>query len=121
MSPGRIEQPERGSPCFEVGAADKTEYLDLDDDGVPDAVERRETRKYPNVDGADVVEEIRELDSGIGPDGIATTVTVTDAVTIDTDHDGVPNAAEVTTVIMHPAARAADQPDVIGHDKGRTR
>jgi len=42
---------------------------------------------------------------------------VTDAVTIDTDHDGVPNAAEVTTVIMHPAPRAADQPDL----KERTR
>jgi len=63
------------------------------------------------------IEEIRELDSGIGADGVATRVTVTDAVTIDTDHDGVPNAAEVTTVIMHPAPRAADQPDL----KERTR
>jgi len=46
---------------------------------------------------------------------------VTDAVTIDTDHDGVTNATKVTTVIMHPAPRATDQRDVIGHDKGRTR
>ena len=102
MGPGNDEQPGTGSLAAERGVPVETAYLDLDDDGVPDAVQTTETLEYHTDDGADVVEEIRELDSDIGPDGVPTTVTVTDTVAIDTDHDGAPNAAEVITVTVHP-------------------
>jgi hypothetical protein len=121
MGSGHIEQSETDSLDAELDESTKTEYLDLDNDGVLDAVQTSETRKYARADGADVVEETRELDSSIGLDGLPTTVTVTDAVTIDTDHDGAPNAAEVITVITHPAGRANDQPELTNPDEDRTR
>jgi hypothetical protein len=99
------EQPGGESPVAQTRIPVETEYLDLDDDGVPDAVQITETVQHESG-GADLVEEIRELDTGIGPDGVPTTVTVTDTVTIDSDHDGVPNTAEVTSVTIHPAAES---------------
>ena len=83
----------------------ETEYLDLDHDGVLDAVQITETLEF-ETGGAELVEKIRELDAGIGTDGVPTTVTVTDTVTIETDHDGVPDAAEVTTVTVNPAGES---------------
>ena len=70
-----------------------------------DAVQITETVEF-ETGGADLVEKIRELDTGIGADGVPTTVTVTDTVTIDTDHDGVPDATDVTTLTVHPAAES---------------
>jgi hypothetical protein len=99
------EQSGGKSPVAEPGIPVETEYLDLDDDGVPDAVQITETVQYERG-GADLVEKIRELDTGIGADGVPTTVTVTDTVTIDTDHDGVPDATDVTTLTVHPAAES---------------
>ena len=104
MGPRHDEQRGAGSPVADPGVPVETEYLDLDDYGVPDAVQTSQTFEYGTAGGADVVEAIRELDSGIGPDGVPTTVTVTDTVAIDTDHDGAPNAAEVVTVTVHPDA-----------------
>ena len=100
MDPERTEQS--GDESSEPAIPVETEYLDLDHDGVLDAVQITETVEF-ETDGAEVVEQIRELDAGIGADGVPTTVAVTDTVAIDTDHDGVPDAAEVTTVTVHPA------------------
>ncbi len=80
----------------------ETEYLDLDHDGVPDAVQTTAMVEYHTEAGVDVVESIREVDSGIGPDGVPTTVTVSDAIAFETDHDGTPDAAEVIEVTVHP-------------------
>jgi hypothetical protein len=99
------EQPGGESREAETRIPVETEYLDLDDDGVPDAVQITETVQYESG-GAGLVEEIRELDTGVGPDGVPTTVTVTDTVTIDTDHDGVPNAVDITGFTVHPAAES---------------
>jgi hypothetical protein len=50
-------------------------YLDLDGDGVPDAVEITETRVLMTADlCAEAVQIIVELDTGIGDDGIPTHV-----------------------------------------------
>ncbi len=102
MTPPRDENP--GTESSSAGPEAETEYLDLDGDGVPDAVRTTETVEYETDSGAEVVEEVREVDAGIGADGVPTTVTVTDTVAIDADHDGVPDAAEVIEVTVHPDA-----------------
>ena len=104
MEPEHNDELGTGSAVTGRGVPTETKYLDLDDDGVPDAVQTTATVEYRTDSGAEVVEEIREVDSGIGPDGLPTTVTVTDAVAIDTDHDGAPNEAQVTAVTVHPDA-----------------
>jgi hypothetical protein len=105
MGSERTDQSGGESSVAEPGIPVETEYLDLDHDGVLDAVQITETVEF-ETDGAEGVEQIRELDTGIGTDGASTTVTVTDTVTIDTDHDGVPDAIEVTTVTVHPAGES---------------
>jgi hypothetical protein len=92
-----------------TGAGAETEFLDLDGDGVPDAVQTTETIEYETEGGVEVVEEIRELDSDIGSDGIPKTVTVTDTVAVDTDQDGEVDEAEVLSVTVHPDT-AAESP-----------
>ncbi len=109
------EQPDPPHGTSDPGPGDRvepvrTEFLDLDADGVPDAIEVTETFAYDTPDGAEVVEEIREVDAGIDEEGVPTTVTVTDTVIIDTDHDGAPDAAEVTTLTVH-ADQEPDAPD----------
>ncbi len=55
------------------------EFLDLDGDGVPDAVRFTE-RTVVHLAGADVVHVREELDAGIDVDGIPHSVELTDTV-----------------------------------------
>jgi hypothetical protein len=56
-------------------------YLDLDGDGVPDAVEITETRVLLTADlRAEAVQIIVELDTGIGDDGVPTHVETTETL-----------------------------------------
>jgi hypothetical protein len=66
-----------------------TKYLDLDGDGVPDAVQITETVTHDvSGDGTpDVVEIIDELETGIGIDGVPTHVEVHEAAAVDVDHE----------------------------------
>jgi len=104
------DQPDRTTAAPAPNAAVRTEYLDLDDDGVPDAVEQRETFEYETLDGAEIVEEIREVDADIAEDGVPATVTVTDTVLVDTDRDGAPDAAEVTSITVHAEPETVARP-----------
>jgi hypothetical protein len=68
-------------------------YLDLDGDGVPDAVRTIHVEAF-DVDGdgvADVVEIIQEVDAEIDDDGAPHVVTVTDTLGLDVD----PTSAQV--------------------------
>jgi len=73
------------------------EYLDLDGDGVPDAVRTRRQAAY-EVGGAEVVETVEELDRDIGDDGRPGTIDVSDTLAVDSDHDGRADFVEVTEV-----------------------
>jgi len=111
MSSEHPTQPDRAaSAAAAPRRTARTEYLDLDDDGVPDAVEQSETFEYETPDGAEIVEEIREVDAGITADGVPATVTVTDTVLVDTDRDGAADAAEVTTITIHPEPESEREP-----------
>lgn len=70
-----------------------TKYLDLDGDGVPDAVQITESVSIDvNGDGTpDVLEIVEELDTGIGIDGVPTHVEVHEAAAVEIDHE-VPQA-----------------------------
>jgi hypothetical protein len=83
---------------------DEPEYLDLDGDGVPDAVRTTERIDY-EVGGAEVVETVRELDREIGDDGRPGEIEWSDTVTVDVDHDGSTDAIEVLEVEVRPDAR----------------
>jgi hypothetical protein len=109
MGPERTERLDLEPVAVDPGEPGTTEYLDLDGDGVPDAIETTRTRTGESPSGAAVVEEIRELDSDIGLDGVPTTVTVTDTVAVDANHRGVPNVVEVVKVVTHPAANPDDR------------
>jgi hypothetical protein len=84
----------------------ESEYLDLDRDGVPDAVRTSRTLGYDVTgDGiADVVETIDEVASEIDIDGVPHHVEVTDTVEADPAHDG---ALEVVDVVSMEADRSA--------------
>jgi len=103
---------ERGRLPVQTDRGPETEvrYLDLDGDGVPDAVETRKTvALHVGSDGvADVVREIDELDTDIDDDGNAGRVHVTETLAADLDHDG---AVEVAEVISYdrPARTAAPE------------
>ena len=99
-----IQQTNRG-PVIARDEPIETKYLDLDDDGLPDAVRTTNTRNYDGG-GADVVRETGELDAGIGPDGVPTTVVLTETVLTGADHEGAPGSAEVTTLTVHPTAES---------------
>lgn len=65
-----------------------TKYLDLDGDGVPDAVQTTETVTH-DVDGdgnPDFVEIVEEIESGIGIDGVPEHVEVHEAAAVAVDH-----------------------------------
>lgn len=64
-------------------------YLDLDGDGVPDAVQMTEAIEY-DVTGngvPDVVEIVDETAAGIGIDGVPDHVEVTSPVAVRVEHD----------------------------------
>ena len=70
----------------------ETKFLDLDGDGVPDAVETTEVT-VEVIDGAGhhvtKVEVVDEIDAEITIDGVPGTVEVTDTVLVeDVDEDG---------------------------------
>jgi len=66
-----------------------TKYLDLDGDGVPDAVQTTEGIGYDVTgDGApDVVEIVEETAAGIGIDGVPEHVEVTEPVAVQVEHE----------------------------------
>jgi hypothetical protein len=86
-------------------APTETEYLDLDSDGVVDAVRTTTVRGYDVTgDGEiDVVETVEELAEGIDVTGTPEHVTLTDTVEADFDHDGTADITEsVELDIEHP-------------------
>ncbi len=74
MRSGHDRQPGGDPPVSQPRIPVETEHLDLDHDGVPDTVQITEILEYDTRGAIDVVEEIRELDTGIGADGVPTTV-----------------------------------------------
>ena len=92
----RTRVPDQRDPVPEIDVR----FLDLDGDGVPDAVETRKTEPlHVGADGRpDVVREIDEIDSDIDDDGTVRSVHITETLGADLDHDGV---AEVTEVISY--------------------
>jgi len=81
---------------------EQPEYLDLDGDGVPDAVRTTSHTEY-EVDGADVMETVEELDQAIGDDGRPAMIDWRDTVVVDADYDGTADLVEVTEVALRPA------------------
>jgi hypothetical protein len=77
---------------LEDGVPVETTYLDLDGDGVPDAVHIVEAIAVDRTgDGhIDVVEVIEELLSDIGDDGVPGSVDVVDHADIGLDHSTNP-------------------------------
>lgn len=82
-------------------ANQEPEYLDLDGDGVPDAVKTTREVAY-EADGADVVERVEELDRAIDDDGRPGAIDWTDTVMVDADHDGEADLVEVTEIELRP-------------------
>jgi hypothetical protein len=64
-------------------------YLDLDGDGVPDAVQMTEAIEYDVTgDGVpDIVEIVDETAAGIGIDGVPDHVEVTEPVAVRVEHE----------------------------------
>ena len=77
-------------------APTETEYLDLDRDGVVDAVRTTRVTGYDVTgDGEiDIVETLEELAEGIDVAGTPGHVIVTDTVEADFDHDGTAEIIE---------------------------
>jgi hypothetical protein len=67
------------------------EYLDLDEDGVPDAVRTTRTRAFDRSEtgNADLVETTEELAWGIDVDGTPVGIHVVETIHAALDHDGV--------------------------------
>ena len=88
----RYATSEAGIPADSpaLASAVETEYLDLDGDGVPDAVRTTRTVGFDSThDGRiDIVETTEELASGIDIAGMPRVIHVTDTVEADLDHDG---------------------------------
>ena len=84
----------------------ETVFLDLDGDGVVDAVQTTRTVGFDvSGDGlVDVVEVTEELASGIGVDGTPSAIALTDTVESDFEHDGEADI-EAITVAPDPAER----------------
>jgi hypothetical protein len=79
----------------------EAEYLDLDGDGVPDAVRTTSEASY-QADGVDVVETVEELDRDIDDEGRPGEIDWTDTVVVDTDRDGAADLVEVTEIELRP-------------------
>jgi hypothetical protein len=89
-------------------AEGETEYLDLDRDGLLDAVHRHSAVAY-HLDG-DATEALDELAVGIGDDGVPAAIALTDAVALDVDGDGDVDVIEVTQSLvgsLQPAGHGA--------------
>ena len=84
----------------ELVVADDTEYLDLDQDGVPDAVRTTRVTGYDVTgDGeVDVVETVQEVASAIDETGAPHHVVITDTVAVDLDHDGTDDYVDAVEV-----------------------
>ena len=80
--------------------AAETEYLDLDGDGLPDAVRTTRVTGFDVTgDGIiDVVETVEEVASEIGVAGQPEHITITDTVETDFEHDGTPDIVETVEV-----------------------
>jgi hypothetical protein len=89
-----VNRPSSPDGLASATAERETEYLDLDHDGLPDAV-RRHTAVVYHLDG-DAAEVVDELATGIGDDGVPTVAAVTDAVALDIDADGTVDRIEVS-------------------------
>ena len=74
------------------------EYLDLDCDGVPDAVLTTQSVEVGVVGGPDVIETVEELDRCIGDDGQPGAVEWRETVTFSADGDGESDAADVVAL-----------------------
>jgi hypothetical protein len=61
------------------------EYLDLDRDGIPDAVQATNCAEYRRPDGISVFQTTRELDAGIGDDGCPKSITWSNTVSVHGD------------------------------------
>jgi hypothetical protein len=73
----------------------ETKFLDLDGDGVPDAVETTEVSVEVTDSGGRhvvAVEVVDEIDAEIGIDGVPGTVEVSDAVLVEDVGDADPSA-----------------------------
>jgi hypothetical protein len=95
VSPSSERRDTSGEP---PGRRHETRYLDLDGDGVPDAVETTD-RAVIHVDGrgvADIVQETDEVDAEIDDDGVPHTVQVTERLAFATD--GTAAVAEFVSV-----------------------
>ncbi len=87
------------SPLGDVPAAPaETEYLDLDGDGVPDAVRTTRTAEYDLAEGPDIVETVVELDRDIDDDGRPRAIEWVDAISVDADRDGTPELIDLTSL-----------------------
>lgn len=80
------------------------EFLDLDGDGVPDAVRitRSSVLRWAPDGREEVVKVISELDAGIGVDGIAATVETTETLEI---HLGTDDGGAVADVVEGASPR----------------
>jgi hypothetical protein len=78
------------TPMAATAGSAATEYLDLDGDGVPDAVRTRQTMVYDTSrDGCiDLVETLEELATGIDITGVPRAIHVVDTLESDFGVDG---------------------------------
>jgi hypothetical protein len=81
-----------------VIAHEEVEYLDLDGDGVLDAVRTTCTRSFDmsHDGGADLIETVERLTWGIDVDGFPEGIHVVDTLHADLDHDGFAEHVEST-------------------------
>ena len=103
MEHGRADDPPIGALAHpDVVVPTKTDFLDLDDDGIPDAVHTTTIVGFDlSGDGAvDLVEVTEEMASGIGIDGDPSAITLTDTFEYDFDHDGVIEEQDSITVVV---------------------
>ena len=76
---GTPEQPAQPVDAPQQDSVVETRYLDLDGDGVPDAVQTVEAIAVEDgVTGAPIVEVLEEVQTGIGIDGVPEQVAVVD-------------------------------------------
>jgi hypothetical protein len=90
-------------------APTETEYLDLDRDGVVDAVRTTRVTGYDLTgDGKlDVVETVEELAEGIDVAGTPEHVVVSDTVEADFDHDGTADIVESVELDIEQAQESS--------------
>jgi hypothetical protein len=77
-------------------AYEDVEYLDLDGDGVPDAVRTTCTRSFDMSPDAVLIETIDRLAWGIDVDGLPEGIHVVDTLHTDLDNDGFAEHVEST-------------------------